>query len=208
MSDKRWRTFVPGELPGQEMYHLLNALVVPRPIAWVSTLSERAVANLAPHSYFNAVCPDPPIIMFSSTGTKDTLRNLRHTGDFVVNIVPEALAEQMNLTAADSPPEVSEFAFAGLTPIDSDLVKAPRLLEAPASLECTVEREIELGNGPSTVVFGAVLRIHVAEDVMEDGRVSVPRFNPVGRLAGSGYVYSREYFNMPRPTWDQLQRKA
>lgn len=204
MTDKQWQVFNPAEMPGQESYHLINALVVPRPIAWISTRSAEGVANIAPHSYFAVLSPRPPIVCFSSTGIKDTLRNLRHTGDFVVNVVPQSLVEQMNLTSADFPPGESEFTAAGLTPIDSDLVKAPRLLEGPASLECVVERELEVGDGPSNVVLGRVVRIHVATEVMRDGRVDVSAFRPVGRLAGSGYVFPGEFAQLARPTYAGL----
>jgi flavin reductase (DIM6/NTAB) family NADH-FMN oxidoreductase RutF len=208
MSHDSWKSFNPDDMRDGSMYHLLNAMVVPRPIAWISTISAAGVPNLAPHSYFNAVCPQPPMIFFSSTGEKDTLRNARHTGDFVVNVVPEALAEEMNLTAADFPPGESEFSAAGLTPIPSDVVKAPRLLESPINMECVIEREIELGDGPSTVVFGRIVMVHVAERVMRDGRIDVSAFRPVGRLAGSGYVWSREFFEMARPTYAGLKAQA
>jgi len=200
----RHRPFDPAAMAPADAYHLLNAVVVPRPIGWVSTLSERGVANLAPHSYFNVLAADPPTVFFSSSGVKDSLRNARHTGDFVVNVVGEALAEAMNLTSADFPPDESEFAAAGLTPVPSDLVKAPRLLEAPASLECRVTQIIEIGRGPNHVVIGEVVRFHVAEAALVNGRVDVSRFRPLGRLSGSGYVYSREFLSMPRPTYAGL----
>lgn len=197
----------PAELEGSEAYHLINALVVPRPIAWVSTVSADGVANLAPFSYYAVLSPRPPTVCFSCTGERDTLRNVRHTGDFVANVVPESLAHQMNLTAADFPPSESEFAAAGLTPLQSDVVKAPRLLESPASLECVVEREFAVGAG-SVVFVGRVVRIHVVGEVIRDGRVDVSAFRPVGRLAGSGYVYAGEFVRLVRPTYaDILSRR-
>lgn len=194
----------PEALAPTDAYHLLNSLVVPRPIAWVSTLSEAGVANLAPHSYFTVVSSNPPIVCFSSAGVKDTLRNVRHTRDFVVNVVGEELAEPMNLTSADFPPGESEFVAAGLTPAPSDLVRAPRLAEAPAAMECRLVQIIEIGRIPNHLVIGEVIRFHVAARVWRDGRVDLAAVRPVGRLAGSGYSYTREFFRMDRPTYAGL----
>jgi flavin reductase (DIM6/NTAB) family NADH-FMN oxidoreductase RutF len=197
-------TFDPGSMEQPDAYHLLNALVVPRPIAWVSTLSEQGVANLAPHSYFTVLAPDPPTVCFSSGGVKDSLRNVRFTGDFAVNVVSEELAEAMNLTSADFPPNMSEFSAARLTAVPCDLIKAPRLLEAPASMECRVVQVLEIGRAPNYVVIGEVVRFHVAERVLRDGRVDVSLFRPLGRLSGSGYVTSGEFVRMARPTYAGL----
>lgn len=199
-----WHTLDLATLPQGAAYHLLNSLVVPRPIAWVSTLSASGVANLAPHSYFTALSPDPPVVCFSSTGVKDTLVNVRHTGDFVVNVVGEELAEAMNLTAADFPPEEGEFAAAGLTPLASVRVGAPRCAEAPAAMECRLLQILEVGHGPSHVVIGEVVAFHVAERVWRDGGVDLAALAPVGRLAGSGYSYTRDLFRMERPTYAGL----
>lgn len=198
-------TLDPAALERTDAYHLLNSLVVPRPIAWVSTLSEAGVANIAPHSYFTVLAPDPPTVCFSSSGEKDSLRNARFTGDFVVNIVGETLAEAMNLTSADFPPHESEFSAAGLTPLASDLVRAPRLAEAPAAMECRLLQVLEIGRTPNHVVIGEVVRFHVAEAFWRDGRVDLAALRPVGRLAGSGYSYTRELFRMDRPTYAGLQ---
>ena len=196
--------FDPQQMRPSDLYHLLNAVVVPRPIAWVSTLSDRGVANLAPHSYFTVLAADPPTVCFSSAGEKDSLRNARFTGDFVVNVVSEGLAEAMNHTAADFPPDLSEFTAAGLTPVPSDLVRAPRLLEAPANLECRLTQVIEIGRNPNYVVVGEVVRFHVSSAAIVDGRVDVSRIRPLGRLAGSGYVKPGEFFQLARPTYAGL----
>jgi flavin reductase (DIM6/NTAB) family NADH-FMN oxidoreductase RutF len=202
--ENTWRTFDPQALSPTEMYHLLNALVIPRPIAWVSTIGANGVANLAPHSYFTILSPDPPIVCFSSMGEKDTLRNVRFTRDFVINVVPEELAEKMNLTSADFPPDESEFAFTGLTPLPSLHVRAPRLAESPANLECRLHHIIELGNAPNYVVLGEVVHVHVAERVMRGDRVDPSRIRPLGRLSGAGYVAPGTFFDMPRPTYAGL----
>src|SRR5262249_18090554 len=119
--------FDPATEPGQQIYHLMNSIVVPRPIAWVSTLSPAGAANVAPHPYRMIVSSRPPIIAFSSSGVKDTLRNVRATGEFVFNQVPQALAEEMNLSSANFPPETSEFDWAGLTPVPGTVVRTPRV---------------------------------------------------------------------------------
>jgi flavin reductase (DIM6/NTAB) family NADH-FMN oxidoreductase RutF len=196
--------FDPAQLNPTDAYHLINALVVPRPIAWVSTVSEAGVTNIAPHSYFNVLAPDPPTVFFSSSGVKDSLRNARFTGDFAVNIVGEELGEQMNFTSADFPASESEFAAAGLTPVPCDLIRAPRLLEAPASMECRVTQVLEIGRAPNYIVIGEVLRFHVSERVLRDGRVDVSLMRPLGRLSGSGYVRCGDFVQMPRPTYAGL----
>ncbi len=194
----------PASIDRTAAYHLLNSLVVPRPIAWVSTVSELGTANIAPHSYFTVLSPDPPVVCFSSGGVKDTLRNVRFTGDFVVNVVGEELAEQMNLTSADFPADESEFSAAGLTPAPCDLVRAPRLAEAPAAMECRLLQILEIGNAPNHVVIGEVVRFHLADRVWRDGRIDMAALRPVGRLAGSGYSFTRELFRMDRPTYAGL----
>jgi flavin reductase (DIM6/NTAB) family NADH-FMN oxidoreductase RutF len=195
-------TFDPAELPGKEPYFLLTGLVVPRPIAWVSTLSEDGVANLAPHSYFNAISSDPLIVHFTSTGEKDSLRNCRATGEFVVNVVSRDLIEPMNLTAADAPPEVSEFDLAGLAQAPSERVAPPRVARAKAALECRVVDIHSLGNG--NMVFGQVLLVHVDDTVWRDGRVDAELLDPVGRLSGSAYATLGDVVKIPRPTYADL----
>lgn len=204
MNSSGWQDIDPAELGG-DIGHLMNAMVVPRPIAWVSTVSAEGVSNIAPHSYFTVISANPPVVCFSSSGIKDTLLNARHSGDFVVNVVSEDLVEAMNLTSADFPPGESEFAAAGLTAEPSDMVKAPRLAEAPASLECVVTHELNLEGTTNYVVFGRVLRIHVANRILgENGRVDPLLLKPVGRLAGAQYSWTHEVANIPRPTYAGL----
>jgi flavin reductase (DIM6/NTAB) family NADH-FMN oxidoreductase RutF len=193
----------PAELKGREGYFLLTGLVVPRPIAWVSSLAADGTRNLAPHSYFNVCSSDPPIVHFTSTGVKDTLRNVRATGEFVVNIVSMAQIEQMNLTAANFPPGEDEFAWAGLETARSAVVAPPRVAGAPAALECRVREIKAIGNG--NMVFGDVVHIYVAERVWSDGRVDPAALQPVGRLAGSAYLSPGEVIKIPRPTWDDVR---
>jgi len=196
--------FDPKRFEGREGYFLLTALVVPRPIAWVSTVAVDGALNLAPHSYFNAISSDPLVIHFTSTGVKDSLRNVRATGEFVVNIVSASLAESMNLTAANFPPEEDEFAWANLADANSKTIKPPRVARAAAAFECTVNRIVNIGNGH--MVFGDVTHIVVDEHVMRDGRVAPDLLDPIGRLGGSWYTRAAsDLFKMKRPTYDELR---
>ena len=202
-----FKEIVPTDLPGKEAYHLLTSLVVPRPIAWISTLSTKGVRNVAPHSYFNAISSSPLIVHFTSTGTKDSLVNACATGEFVVNIVSRDLAEPMNLTAANFPPEEDEFAWAGLEAAPSILVKPPRVAAAKAALECRVVHTVELGNG--NMVFGEVVLVVVDEAIVKDGRADPELLAPIGRLGGSTYTdAARGLFDLKRPSYDDAQRKG
>jgi len=199
-----YREIVPAELEGRAPYFLLTSLVVPRPIAWVSSLSEDEIPNIAPHSYFNVISSNPWIVHFTSTGEKDTLRNVRATGEFVVNLFGRELVEKMNFTSADFPPEESEFDWAGLQTEPSSRVRPPRVAGTPAALECRVNDIVSKGNGH--MVFGDVLVAHVDEGVFRDGRVDPELFKPVGRLAGSLYSdTSKGLFKIKRPTWHEVR---
>ena len=199
-----YRQIDPRELQGREPYFLITSLVVPRPIAWVSTISPEGALNLAPHSYFNVISSNPWIVHFTSTGEKDTLRNVRATGEFVVNIVSRELVEEMNHTSADFPSEESEFEWAGVAPEASSRVAPPRVATAPAALECRVQDIVSKGNGH--MVFGDVLLAHVDERVFRDGRIDPLLMRPVGRLAGSLYSDASEgLFALKRPTWEELR---
>jgi flavin reductase (DIM6/NTAB) family NADH-FMN oxidoreductase RutF len=182
----RMRTdLVPGVVGPGEFYQLLTSVVVPRPIAWVSTRSADGVDNLAPHSFFTVSCVDPPMVQFTSVGIKDSLRNVRETGEFVVNLATEALFEQINASGTDFPAEVSEFTAVGLTPEPSKTVAPARVAESPVALECKLEHALELGN--STVVIGRVLHAAVDEDVFvtDDLGTTLPaieKLRPLARL--------------------------
>lgn len=189
----------PGDWPSREVYFLMTGLVIPRPIAWVSTLDGEGRRNLAPHSYFNVVAHEPPHVIFSSSGVKDTLRNLRVTGEFVVNLVGMDVVERMNFTATDFPPEEDEFSWAQVTGADSRTVAPPRVAEAKAHLECRVVDTVVAGNG--TIVVGEVTHVHVDPSVWRDGRVDPELLDPVCRLAGTRYARLGEVFQLARPVW-------
>jgi len=195
----------PQTMKSESTYKLLIGCVVPRPIAWVSTVGADGVNNLAPFSFFMGVCGDPPTIAFSSgpraKDHKDTLRNAEHTGDFVVNIVDDDRAEAMNISSGEYPAGVDEFALTGLTAAPGVKVRAPRVVEAPVSLECRVAQIIPVGRGPHSLVLGEIVYFHVRDDVYEaaTGRIDVARLKPIGRLAGHQYSYIHDIFEMKRP---------
>lgn len=197
------RSFAPADAPAG-MKHLLNGVIAPRPIAWVSTLAADGTANVAPHSYTTIFSTDPPIVGFVSSGRKDTLNNVEATGDFVYNVAGEDLAERMNLTSADFPPDVSEFGWVGLTPVPSDVVRSPRVGEAPVSLEARLLEVHPIPSSDAFLVLGEVVRAHVAERLWAGDRIDLEAFRPVGRTAGSGYARLGSPFRMERPTYREL----
>jgi flavin reductase (DIM6/NTAB) family NADH-FMN oxidoreductase RutF len=191
-------TFVSSETSHHDVYFLMTSLVVPRPIAWISTISEAGVCNLAPYSHFNNCSSNPPIVLFSSNGEKDTLRNIRETGEFVVNVVSHDLRSQMRITSAQWDSHVDEIEKAGLEALDSLYVRPPRVRQAKASMECKLREVIEMGSG--RVVFGDVLCFHVAEEIWVNGRVSTERLQPVGKLDGSNYATVNEVEHLALPS--------
>lgn len=198
--------FDPNTIETQDAYKLMTGLIVPRPIGWIGTTDGAGRHNLAPYSFFQAVATNPPMVLFSagvnSGHEKDSLVNARATGEFTCSIVGMATAEAMNQTSAVLEPGSSEFDFAGLTPLESDLVAAPRVAEARASLECRVDRIIELGQEPAVnaVVFGEVVRIHVDDDLLDGTRIDFDGLDAVGRLAGNLYSTTRDRFDITRPS--------
>jgi flavin reductase (DIM6/NTAB) family NADH-FMN oxidoreductase RutF len=192
-----------AKLPALERYKLLIGLVIPRPIGWVSTWSENGVANCAPFSFFNVISEDPPLCIlsfnFRSDGAmKHTLKNIRRTGEYVVNLVDESTANAMHASSGEFPENESEFAKTGLTPVPAQVVKHPRIGEAAASLECKVERRIEFGP-ERELVIGEVLLIHAREGIIDPKtkRISEENYRPIGRLYASRYCTTRERFNLP-----------
>ena len=183
------------------MYHFMIGVIVPRPIAFVSTVGEDGRFNVAPFSYFNAITNKPPLVGISINrrggGPKDTLRNIESGGDFVVNVVNEPLLERAVKASGDWPPDVDEFDLTGLTPAKSELIRAPRVQESPVNLECRLFRVIELGDSFFTV--GEIVLAHVADDLLTGGRVDIAKLKPVGRLGGDGYSIIREVVHHARP---------
>jgi flavin reductase (DIM6/NTAB) family NADH-FMN oxidoreductase RutF len=199
--------FTPAEMPHRDAYRLLIGGIMPRPIAWVSTLSADGVRNLAPFSFFTVICPEPMTICFAQSrrrdgGKKDTVRNVEETREFVVNIVGESLAEQMNLTAAELAPEDDEFLFAGLAAAPSATVRPPRVRDAKVAYECTLDQVVHVGGakeGAGSLVIGTVLRIYVSDDVWTGSRIDTDALAPIGRCSGDEYTRTRDRFSMIRP---------
>jgi len=172
--------WTPDDLPGRAFYQLMTSVVVPRPIAWVSTTSADGVDNLAPHSFFTISCTEPPIVQFTSVQRKDSLRNAEDTGEFVVNLAPELMWDQVNASGTAYPPEVSEFDALGVEREASAAVRPPRVAGSPVAVECVLHSTLRLGD--STVVFGRVVRVAVHDEVLADGHPDVELMRPLARL--------------------------
>jgi flavin reductase (DIM6/NTAB) family NADH-FMN oxidoreductase RutF len=197
------------ELSAAERYKLLGGLVVPRPIALVTSQNADGRVNAAPFSFFNAFAEEPPLIvlglgMSPAGGAKDTTINIRDTGEFVVNLVDEPIAEAMNLCAIDFPPEISEIEVAALELLRSDAIGPPRIAQAPVSLEC--RRYVTLQPARERyLVIGEVVVAHVKDGIVDPATLRVDRdaYAPVGRLFGGGYVRTHDRFEMPRLTYGE-----
>jgi flavin reductase (DIM6/NTAB) family NADH-FMN oxidoreductase RutF len=196
----------PKTVPATVSYRLLVGSVVPRPIAFVSTRSTSGVNNLAPFSFFNAVCGDPPVVLFCPVWRdpmKDTMVNVRDTHEFVVNIVSEGIVEQMNLCSAEFPANVDEFAMSGLTPVPSDIVHPPRVAESPVSMECKLLQIVEISAQPmgGNIVIGEVVRFHVDDGIIDRSsyRIDAEKLKAVGRMSGFDYSRTRDRFSLVRP---------
>lgn len=194
-------------------YHFLTSAIVPRPVAWVTTVDPASgVVNAAPFSWFNAVCADPPTVMLAiqqraDGSPKDTVRNLRASGEFVVNVVPKALAETMVQSSADYPPDVSEVEQLGLATAPSRKVRPPRLAGSPVHLECRLLQEIPLGRKQKvSLVLGEVVHI-AADDAVVDarGNIDPSKLTLVARMGGSEYVDTQGFFTLKRPKGDALR---
>ena len=191
----------PASLTPSAMYRFTISAIIPRPIAFVSTAGPDGGTNVAPFSYFAPLTDRPPLLGVSISRRrgepKDTSRNIRATGDFVVNLVNEPLLKRMVYASGDWPPDVSEFELTGLTPVRSTRVRSPRVGECPISFECRLHREIELGDAFFTV--GEILLVHVADEILSEGRVDATKLAAIGRLGGDGYTIVREVVHERRP---------
>jgi flavin reductase (DIM6/NTAB) family NADH-FMN oxidoreductase RutF len=182
-------------------------MIVPRPIAFVSTINAAGQRNLAPFSFFTGCSSNPPVVCFCAAVRagplphKDTLENVLATGEFVVNVVSEEFAEQMNATSADVPPGVDEFVLSGLTPMPSDLVKPPRVAESKAQMECKLYQIVPVSEKPGggVLVLGEILRFHIQDSLLDGYRIDPEKLNAIGRMGGPSYVRTRDRFNMERP---------
>jgi flavin reductase (DIM6/NTAB) family NADH-FMN oxidoreductase RutF len=200
-------TILPSEAGPANVYKLMIGAIVPRPIAFVSTISVAGVRNLAPFSFFTACSANPPVICFapmvraSDGSQKDTLHNVRETGEFVVNIVSEDFAEKMNICSAEYPPEIDEWEKSGLTPISSDCVKPPRVGESRFNMECKLVEIVGVSEQPlgGNLVLGEVLSFHVADELFEGYRINPDKLRAIGRMGGPTYARTTDRFDLERP---------
>ncbi len=197
----------PKKQTFKENYKLMTGSILPRPIALVSTISKEGVYNLAPFSFFTGITSDPPTICFSPARRgidgepKDTLENIKATGEFAINIVNEDTVEQMNETATEFPPEIDEFKESGLTAVDAKIISPPLVKESPISFECKRLQILEIGKaqaGGGFLVIGEIVMFHVKDELLENGRINTGLLNPIGRLAGAEYSKLGERFILQR----------
>ena len=187
---------------------VLTGVIVPRPIAFVSSVSTNGIVNLAPFSFFNAMAYDPATIVLGISRSagwkeKDTLANIEATGEFVVNVVVDDIAEAMNSTAAEFPTDVNEFEVGGLTAAPSELVRAPRVAESPVNMECRLNQVVAVGDGTKhAIVIGEIVLMHIRDDIINGHRINHQRLKPVGRLAGNMYCNTHDVYEMVRPMYD------
>ena len=205
----------PAECSARDIYKLMTGIIVPRPVALVSTMSRSGGNNLAPFSFFSGVGSAPPMVIFCpalrtaalplagqpSDMRKDTLRNVEESGEFVINVVNEAMAAAANMTAAEVAPEVDEFALAGLTAAPSEVVRPARVMESLAQMECKLRQIIYTGSAPGSgvIVLGEVVRFHLRAELMDDFRVDPQGLDAVGRMAGNTWVRTGDRFELIRP---------
>ena len=197
----------PANQSFSENHKLMIGSIVPRPIALVSTISKGSINNVAPFSYFNGVCSNPPTIMFAPARrgydgkTKDTLNNIRETNEFAINIVSEEIVEPMVACSTDYSDEVDEFKISNFTPIQCDKILAPRVEESKVVFECKLNTIIEIGPskpGGGFVVIGEIVLFHINDDVIKDGKIDLSSLNPVGRLSGNNYSRVFDSFEVKR----------
>ena len=202
-----------SELAYRELYNIVLSSVGPRPIAWVSSLSASGQPNLAPFSFFNCVCMDPPLLAFApglrpakkegrlDGVPKDTLRNVRETKEFVVNVVTYDLLQQMNITSGEYDSSVNEFELARLTPQPSKVVRPPRVRESPVSFECTLHQILDFSNAPtsSSLVIGRIVAIHIDDAHIKEGRIDRDSLDLIGRMGGMQYSRTTERVELERP---------
>ena len=205
----------PAEHDYRNVYKLMVGVIVPRPIAFVSSVSPEGVRNLAPFSFFTGISANPPVVCFcpmvrSSDGMKkDTIRNIEATREFVVNIVSEEFANQMNICSTEFPPEVDEFEKSGLTPIPSDLVNPPRVKESHINMECQLLQIVTVSSKPlgGSVVLGEVLRFHIDNDLCENYKVDPDKLKPIARMGGATYTRTTDRFDLVRPKAGEIKEE-
>ncbi|MBZ5664829.1 MAG: flavin reductase family protein [Acidobacteriia bacterium] len=206
----------PSQLPHREFYNILISAVAPRPIAWVSSISASGQPNLAPFSFFNAVCAEPPLLAFApgmrspkkspaagepAGEPKDTLRNIRETKEFVISVVTYELAEAMNLTSGEYDASINEFEVGKLAPAPSKVVRPARVAESPVSFECKLHQILDFNPSPEggSLVIGEIVSIHVDDRHLKEGRIDRNSLDLIGRMGGMQYTRTTQRFEIVRP---------
>jgi len=203
----------PSDISHSELYSILINSVAPRPIAWVSTINSASQPNLAPFSFFNAVCADPPLLAFAPGlrpskvprdnhgQPKDTLRNVRETKEFVINVVTHELAEAMNLSSGEYDASVNEFELANVAPAPSHIVRPPRVAKSPVSFECKLYQILDFSPQPTSgsLVLGEIVAIHINDANLNEGRLDRNSLDLIGRMGGTQYTRTVQRFEMIRP---------
>ena len=202
----------PSSITDTQSYKLLSGIIVPRPVAWVSTIGRNGVFNAAPFSFFTGISMNPPTLGFSivlrNGRKKDTLKNLEYTRDFVVNVVTAELAEKMNDTAVDFPGDVDEMEVIGLTAAPSDKVRSPRIAESPVNMECKLKKIMIFGKSRERFVIGEVVKFHVAKEIMSDYKMDFSKLDAIGRLAGNSYCSTTEMYDIRRLTYEEWKDRG
>ncbi|MHB8481936.1 MAG: flavin reductase family protein [Nitrospiria bacterium] len=197
--------FDPHQQSTVENYIFMLHAIVPRPIAFISTVGESGVFNLSPFSFFNGVCAKPPVLSVSiaweNGEKKDTLANIEYSKQFVVNVVTESMGSAMNASSASFPPEVSEFQQVGLTPVPAALVSAPLVKESPINIECALYRLIEVGAPPqgATLVLGEIIQYHIRDEILINGKIDFKKLCAIGRMGGENYTRTIDLIQLKRP---------
>ncbi len=199
----------PKDVSAPIAYQILTGAVIPRPIGFISSISASGCVNLAPFSFFNAVCGEPPMVIFAPMNRKppkDTLLNVQETGEFVANIVNREIAEKMNVCSGDYPYGANEFEICGLTAVPSDLIRPPRVKESPVNMECKVRQIIEVSSKPwgGHLILGEVIRFHVRDSIIDkDLFIDPDKLDPIARMGGPSYSTIHDRFDMIRPVIDR-----
>lgn len=197
--------YVLDTMDSKDKYRLLTNCIVPRPIAWVTTISSDGIYNAAPFSFFTGVSVEPPLVLFAVERRfgekKDTLINIEDTKEFVINIVTEENVVQMNETSKDFEPMEDELELVGLTPKPSKFVKVPSIAESPIHMECKLHDIIEIGSSPHGLVIGEVVAVHVQDELIKDGRIQMGDLRAVGRMGGKWYTKTMDLFELLRLDW-------
>lgn len=197
--------FLLDQLNEKEKYRILTSSIVPRPIAWVSTISQEGQVNLAPFSYFTGVSIEPPLVLFAverrHDEKKDTVVNIEQTKEFVIHLVTEENVSKMNLTSKDFPSNVDETVMAELTVVPSQFVTPPSIKESPLHLECKLKEIIEIGSSPHSLIIGEVIAVVADDEVVKGGIIQMDRLRAVGRMGGRWYTKTEELFELQRLDW-------